>query len=159
MQAIRNVISQNPAVGYGSILLTLLLAAYLWAGPGDDHQPGRGVTEEWYYDLASGALSAAPIDQFSPLPDGRVRAYVYGCDCTDPTQRTIAYLERYTEPLLSKLRASQPVSANEALAGTEYREEKGDWTPATNEQAMRRIHGYELSCPGGAQPTRCFPGG
>lgn len=61
----------------------------------------------YYYDLNTGELFAAlsteipPIEAPSgPLPNGKpagVRAFVYSCgDCSDPAQRRVAWLEKYT---------------------------------------------------------------
>jgi len=173
-------------VGLGAALvLVASLVAVFWQLRGPS--TSRFSTTEWYYDLNTGQLFAAPLGEIppiaapsGPLPDGSpagVRAHVYGCgDCSE-ANRTIAYLETYTPEDRQRLQAllkiqfgKEPPSADSGfMAGPEdgillagqgslvKRPEDADWVRRIHPEGQALVSDSLPRCHAGVFPLECRP--
>ncbi len=95
--SVATVIRNNPwSVGLVA-LIVLAVAVFRILGM---MAPPHGVNA-WYYDLGTGELFAATADAVPPIDapsgSGGVRAIVVSCgQCSDASEREIAYLEKWS---------------------------------------------------------------
>ncbi|NQU11620.1 hypothetical protein HQ590_12575 [bacterium] len=92
-------------VGIASVLVLVLAVVLILRQLRPPPRPAI-PSQDWYYDLNTQQLFAAPVAQLppipapsGPLPDGSpagVRAVVYGCQDCGAADRSIIYLETYT---------------------------------------------------------------
>jgi len=108
--ALRQLINERPIVGV-TVAAIIIAVAIVWVSQARSTNSGK-FAQAWYYDLGSAqlfphAMTNPPID----APSGKtgVLAMVFACNnCSDESDRFIAWLETYTPQAAAKLAESVP---------------------------------------------------
>lgn len=122
------------------------------------------VNALYFYDLQSGELFEAPVESKAPIdaPSGAnngVRARVFACgECTS-SDRTPAYLEKYTDQAKAAIQAGNADATANPNAMLIRAVDGDQWVPSASQagseivsQAIQR-----LGCNAENRPRECFP--
>ena len=157
-------------------LVTVFALMYIFFSSGKPK--GQQIQSQWFYDMSTKKLFAAPIDQHAPIdtpsgPKQGVKAVVYTCpdgDCE--SEPRIAWLEMYT-PKVKALLLEQKDRDRDGVAapdmtlvrlldedqGTMYaRADQPDkWYKANSAPAREIQMSLSDLCGEDAQIQQCFP--
>jgi hypothetical protein len=176
-----NLLNKNPLVTGAIAVLVVAGAVTYMVRSGAARRPRQPVTGVWYLDLVSGELFTAKSDQLPPIPTDQdlpngepagVLAHVRSCgDCDDPSQRFIAWVEKYTPEAKEYILNPQPIAEEKvdplmltpgeegnliALYEPGVSWDQLDWVPADSEEGWEVMGKARERCDGGT-PKECTP--